>query len=68
MCRVCIEALEAWSWGNPEMAFDLIKAAVKRGIPQEHFTDTIDKICGTEMEDRDEVAEEAWEKKYRGED
>lgn len=43
-----------------------IGEAISRGAKPESFQAEIDKLLGTEMEDRDEIAEATWENNYRG--
>jgi len=56
MCKVCKMSLD-----DEEAVFEAIELRIKNGANPEHFQSILDKLLGTEMGDRDEEAEEAWE-------
>lgn len=43
------------------VVLEAIEKAIKCGKDPEHFQNLLDKLLGTEMPDRDEEMEEAWE-------
>lgn len=44
---------------------DQIAAKMKRGMDPALFQKELDVLLGTELEDRDAIAEESWEDSYR---
>jgi hypothetical protein len=44
---------------------DEIAAAIRRGAPASRYQKEMDRLLGTEMEERDEMTEAAWEESYR---
>lgn len=63
MCHVCKMPLD-----DEAAVLAAIDSAIRNGANPAHFEKLLDKVCGTQMEERNETIEEAWEKKYRGED
>jgi hypothetical protein len=43
-----------------------IAAAIRAGAPQSRFQKEMDRLLGTEMEDRDHEAEAKWQTEYDG--
>lgn len=43
-----------------------IAALIKAGADPESFKNEIDKLLGTEVAERDEIADSVWEDEYRG--
>jgi hypothetical protein len=42
-----------------------IAEAIQGGVSAESFREELDRLLGTEMEDRDRTAEAVWEQDYR---
>jgi hypothetical protein len=50
---------------NVKVRLDEIAAAIRGGQPAARFQKEMDRLLGTEMEDRDTALETAWEESYR---
>lgn len=53
---------------NTAKRLDEIAVAIKKGAKPEKFQAEIDKLLGTELTERDEETEAAWEQGYRNGD
>jgi len=56
MCRVCKMSLD-----DEKAVLEAVEKRIKAGADPEHFTPLLDKLLGTEMAERNEAIEEAWE-------
>lgn len=63
MCYVCKMPLD-----NEAAVLAEVDKAIRNGASPVHFESLLDKLCGTQLQERNEEVEEAWEKKYRGEE
>lgn len=50
---------------EPKKRLDEIAAAIRAGQPASSFQNELDRILGTQMEDRDSQVESSWEESYR---